>query len=255
MGPPSIRGRSMRSPIEKSEFDRHLQRLRRIFDRRVEAKHGDNFRMSILPNRGGMTNVTLQKNSSTVDAINDLDRKEVCAVLKSSPKTSILCAYFESWQAAGKERLMFQNASMTFFLTFENRWSSTTKQIFRLEWENWQNQNPPNSAAYPHWQFDRWLTASDTNLLEDLRESLEGAPSEEFVFETAERQVERKRPDLGWFTKIHFPSNAPWATNPVPVLDVGVQSHRSLPSSPKAIEDWLDSALCYLKGELLAHAS
>jgi hypothetical protein len=88
-----------------------------------------------------------------------------------------------------------------------------------------------------------------------LRESLEGAPLKELVFETAEKQVEQKRPDLGWFTKIHFPSIAPWATNPVPQLDAGDQSHRSLPSSPKAIEDWLDSALCYLRSELSAHAS
>ena len=245
----------MQSPIEKSEFASHLQRLRRIFDRRVEAEHGDVFKMSALPNRAGMTNVTLQKNSSTVDAINDLDREEVCAVLISSSKQKILCAYFESWEAAGKERHTFQNASMTFFLNFGVGELSSTKQIFRLEWENWSNQDPPNSAAYPHWQFDRWLTASDTNLLEDLRESLESIQSKEVVFDSAEKQVERNRPDLGWFTKIHFPSIAPWATDPVPLLDAGNQSHRSLPASPKAIEDWLDSALCYLKSELSAYAN
>lgn len=245
----------MQSPIEKNEFASHLQRLRRVFDRRVEAKHGDVFQMSVLPNRGGMTNVTLQKNSSTVDAISDLGRDEVCAVLTSSSRKRILCAYFESWESAGKERLTFQNASMTFFLNFDDARSSSTKQIFRLEWENWRNQKPPNSAAYPHWQFDRWLTASDSHLLEDLRESLESAPSKEIVFETAEKQVEQKRPDLGWFTKIHFPSIAPWATHPVPLLGAADQSHRSLPSSPKAIEDWLDSALCYLKSEMSAYAS
>ena len=166
----------MQSPIEKNEFASHLQRLRNIFNRRVEAEHGDVFQMSVLPNRGGMTYVTLQKNSSTVDAMSDLDREEVCAVLTSSSKKRILCAYSESWESAGRERQTFQNASMTFFLTFEDGGSSSTKQIFRLEWENWRAQNPPNTAAYPHWQFDRWLTASDWHLFYDLGESFERTP-------------------------------------------------------------------------------
>jgi hypothetical protein len=243
-------GRSMQSPIEKSDFTKHVQRLRQVFDRRVEAKHGDVFQLATIQNREGMYNVTLQRNSSTIDAISDLDREEVCAVLVSSSKKSVLCAYFESWEAASRNRLLFQNASLTFYLHFGAENSPETKQIFRLEWENWHNQNPPNTAAYPHWQFDRWLTASDSGVLEDLRESLEGPQSNEIIFETAEKQVEQKRPDLGWFTRIHFPSIAPWATNPITAIDVGDQSQRSLPSSPKQIEDWLDSALCYLKSEL-----
>jgi hypothetical protein len=152
---------------------------------------------------------------------------------------------------------------MTFFLEFEVNNTRTTKQIFRLEWENWTLQAQPNKAAYPHWQFDPWLTASDTAQLERLRSSFVEAQDEIAVFESAESQIQvdyrhsrRDRPDLGWFTRVHFPAIAPWATTRIKSLDDTrhPQPHRCMPDSPTQLEGWIDSALYYLKNEVTTYA-
>ena len=163
----------------------------------------------------------------------------------------------------------FDTAGLTFFLAIPTDGSTESfKQVFRLEWDNWEDQDPPNKAAYPHWQFDRWLTASiaSDGTLEAVRKSLESdgdeAADESQIFETAEQAIAsgesgtkpESRPDLRWFTRLHFPSNAPWATDPIKEDDIDLeelnQPHRCIPKTPKELEDWIRSSLVYLRNEI-----
>lgn len=254
-------GRFMRQPLNGHELRGHLQKLRQIFGMRFESKYGENFEPRSIQTAGPGVCFVLQENSSTVNVTNDLHEKEVCAVLATVGQKRFLCSFFESWKMIRPRnpQYRFNQANLKFFLGVGAGREPLQKQIFRLEWDNWQDHDPPNKAAYPHWQFDRWLTASDgdrDDVLE-LRESFKASDDKPMIFESAEQQgVERpiraERPDLGWFTRIHFPSNAPWAIEPIKSLDDArePQPHRTIPNCVTELEGWIDSALRYLKNEL-----
>jgi hypothetical protein len=239
-------------PIEKNELAAHAQRLRIIFNRRVESRFDETFQIAVTSERGSFTYLSIQANASTEAVVNDKDRQETCAVLRSMGQKRVLCGYLESWRPERNERFRFNSASLTFFLTFNEAGTETTKQIFRLEWENWLNHDMSDKAAYPHWQFDRWLTASDTQQLAELRDALAAGSDQAVEFEPIQSRPAR-RPDLSWFTKVHFPSIAPWATSPIVDLETGEQPHRLVPESPQHLEQWVDSALCYLHSEIKAY--
>lgn len=205
-------------PIDQHELRGHIQRLREIFNRRLEIAHGDNYQLENVPLLGPGIYLTLQRNSCTSDVTNDRGEQVVCGVLASMQTKRILCSFFEGWKLSGKTRVQFDKTWMTFFLEFTERGSLTTKQIFRLEWDNWQIQETKDKAAYPHWQFDQWLTASDMQAIEKLRKDFEIPgiePGETLMpFESAEEQLQiDRRPNLPWFTKLHFPAVANWAAN------------------------------------------
>ena len=252
----------MRQPIRQRELFGHLQKLRQIFALRFKSTHHDNFEIKSNHSAGPGVYFVLQDNSSTVQVVNDRHANEVCAVLAASSKKRILCSFYEGWQISRPKNPQYQfaRAALTFFVAVEQGQQSLKKQLFRLEWDNWLDQDMPNKAAYPHWQFDRWLTASDISGVElsELRASFENSRSEALIFKSAKQQETSDnglrvcRPNLGWFTRLHFPSYAPWATHPIQSLDdpKAPQSHRSIPDSVTQIEDWINSALCYLKNEL-----
>jgi hypothetical protein len=141
------------------------------------------------------------------------------------------------------------------------RETKPAKQIFRLEWDNWEIEDGPNNAAYPHWQFDTWLTASSAEERARLHKQLTIADADTtpLLFESAELQLhasehsaEPDRPDLSWFTRFHFPSIAPW--NDRPILDAEeTPSHRSLPKTPTELETWVESAMRYIPAEVAAY--
>jgi hypothetical protein len=125
-----------------------------------------------------------------------------------------------------------------------------TKQIFRLEWEDWRRWSTQNCAAHPHWQFDRWLTASTDYNMETIRHSFREEAQGAVSFELVEEVSKPFRPDLRWFTRIHFPVIAPWATRQITDLRALEQPHRARLNSLREIETWTDSALRYIKNEL-----
>lgn len=258
MAPSLSRGLRMQ-PIKPNELTGHVQRLREIFNLRFERKYGDTYQLDYDPHPGPLIDLRLKPNSCTIEVARDRGQLEPCAVLAEIDARRVLCSFFEAWRNGRKKGFQFENASMTFFLEFKTGETLTIKQMFRLEWDNWTLQEKPNKAAYPHWQFDPWLTASDTVRLDNLRSSFAEAEGEIAVFESAERRIREDdrharsdRPDLGWFTQVHFPAIAPWATTPIESLDDAhhPQPHRCMPDSTTQLERWIDSALRYLKSEL-----
>ena len=176
----------------------------------------------------------------------------------------ILCSFFESWGIIRpkKAQYRFNKAGMTFFLAFEKDQDLLKKQIFRLDWDNWQNDDPPNKAAYPHWQFDRWLTASEPRDASNaLRERFVQVGEEVLTFEAAMRgqalEEEAGRPHLRWFTRLHFPAIAPWTTFPIKSLEDASKPRVIVrcPSRWEQLGDWMESTLRYLKNELQTYAS
>ena len=251
--------------VREHDLRGHVQRLREIFNRRLEPKHGDTYRLTTIPSFGNSINIGLEKNSCTSEVSGDRAAPEICGVLADTGSRRVLCSFLEGWSRKGKERFQFEKAAFSFFLEFEQDDGLAAKQVFRLEWDNWKVQNSPNSAAYPHWQFDRWLTASDAQQLDQLKNSLATPTQQEVVvFQSAKQQAladgqraRYDRPDLIWFTRLHFPAIAPWATDPIRHSDADPKrdpSHRSLPRNITELEDWIESALRYLKTELIAYA-
>ena len=244
-------------PVSQHVLSKHLQSLRQIFGRRLESRHGDQIILKASNVAGPGVSFALQDSASTISVINDRDANEVSGILAAVGENRILCSFYESWRIMRpkKPEYRFDKVGMTFFLTVAEGNEFLSKQIFRLEWDNWRHQEPPNQAAYPHWQFDRWLTGSDDRGLVELRESFERPRIDSVVFESAEQAIERPmrlgRPDLSWFTRLHFPSIAPWATNPITNLDdTSKQPHRTVPNSIKELEGWIESSLQYVKNEL-----
>ena len=247
-------------PISQHVFQGHLQTLRNIFGRRFKSRHGDHFVLTATNIPGPGVSIALQDNASTISVVNEGDANRVCAVLATAGRRRVLCSFYEGWKIIRprKPEYLFDKAGMAFFLAIPHGSDFLNKQMFRLEWDNWQHQDQPNKAAHPHWQFDRWLTASETDLgLDELRESLEPAQPEAVVFKSAAAHSAQQsattieRPNLGWFTRLHFPSIAPWATNPIIDLDnVRQQPHRNMPDSVTELETWIESSLRYLKNEL-----
>lgn len=256
-------------PISQHLFNGHLQSLSRIFGQAFLSRNGGTFILT-THNIGGNVEVILQSNDNTLPLVNDREASVVCAVLYSGNR-KVCCSFFERWIVVGRKKapeFKFDSAGLTFFLAVPVEGNiDSYKQIFRLEWDNWEDQDPPNKAAYPHWQFDRWLTGSTPEAkLEALRKSLESggdeATAEPPAFETAEGAIASSalgpkpetRPNLGWFTRLHFPSIAPWATDPIKDEDIDLeepdQPHRRIPKSPKQLEDWIRSSLVYLKNEV-----
>jgi hypothetical protein len=250
-------------PIKQHEMKGHVQRLREIFNRRFESRLGATYQLKPDPFLSPVIYLGLDANSCTVSAKSDRGKDEICAVLVTVGKKRILCSVFEAWKTSGKDRFQFDQASLTFFLEFDEGSTRAIRQIFRLEWENWQLRSPSNKAAYPHWQFDTWLTASDATGIERLRKNFIELEETVAVFESAERQIASDdaqrlsdRPDLGWFTRLHFPAIAPWAQSPIRNLDDPneAHSHRTVPESPEQLEAWIDSALRYLQNEMAEYA-
>lgn len=248
-------------PVTEHELKGHEQRLRQILNRRLQPSHGEQYRLEPIPWLSPTIYIGLQRNGCTVDVAGDRAQPDICGVLADRGPRRLLCSYIEGWNFARK-RYAFDKAAMTFFLEFRQGNITAAKQVFRLEWDNWEaNRALPGTAAYPHWQFDRWLTASDAEQLARLRARLAATePPAAVVFENAEQQIqaaepqEPERPDLGWFTRLHFPAIAPWATNPIPLDASEPASHRSMPCSLKELEDWTDSALRYVHSEIDAYA-
>jgi hypothetical protein len=255
------RGRRMK-PISQHILQGHLQRLREIFGRRFEAGYGGDFLLQPSNVAGPGLLLELQANASTIKVNSDREIREVAAVLSSADQRRVLCSFVEVWRIVRPKNpeYRFQKTGMTFFFGLKTGDEFNDKQIFRFEWDNWEHQEQPNKAAYPHWQFDRWLTASkiDESALATLREAFQtqeeqSTDVEPAVFESAQeaiRQTRDRRPNLGWFTRLHFPAIAPWATDPIKDLeDTRYQPHRCIPQSVTELEDWIESSLRYLKNE------
>lgn len=262
-----MRGRYMK-PISEHILKGHIQALRQIFGQTFEAPDDGNFVLRSYF-AGSNLQIAFENGPLTASIKTDRSSDEACALLVETGGKKIRCSFFESWEVLGRKSAStyrFDAIGMTFFLSIKKENQELNKQIFRLEWEDWQHPDRKNKAAYPHWQFDRWLTASakpDDETLAELRKSLEGtepsSPAETPpVFETAEQalghQAPEDRPDLRWFTKLHFPSIAPWATDPIKTLDSGLQPHRRIPDSVTELERWVKSSLLYLKNEIETYA-
>lgn len=139
-----------------------------------------------------------------------------------------------------------------------------TKQIFRLEWldrhldeSDWHLQ--AHGAAHPHWQFDQWLTGSDEESLNrikaELKAELKKDSREPRDFTKAELEQTGPtdqiggRPDLKWFTKIHFPAIALWHSSRIKSLNDPILPHAHGPETTEQIENWTYSSLLYIKDQ------
>jgi hypothetical protein len=234
-------------------FRAHVVRLERIFTRRLFRRYGEQFKVDILLDRHGYADLSLKRNASTTDARSDRATNEVCGHLAHLGNNSIYCSFIERWAGVGIEKYQFRQVGLIFFL--KNSDGTAARQLFRLEWEYESADKNVAHAAHPHWQFDRWLTASDIDSVQSLKSTFVPKPDNVPIAFGTQDTSELARPSLRWFTKLHFPAMAPWATSPILDLDFPSQPHSTVPNSPEEIESWVDSALYYLSNELTVHGN
>lgn len=246
--------------LNKSGLDAHKRAVSAVLQRRLQARGKDLFQLREEQGRSGTLSLYLQANRHTRGVSSDRDETEQAGLLATRPSGDLLCSFFEVWGIAAE--FEFRSLALRFYLQPRGKLASDARQIFRLEWEDkTQTRNgipvfPAPGAAYPHWQFDRWLTASDRDSVDQLRRLLLAkAPTQpqEFGSPTGAPAMSQ-RPDLKWFTRLHFPVIAPWYEQPIIDMSLEDQPHRWRLTKPEQVVDWLDSSLRYVVHQFETYA-
>ena len=164
----------------------------------------------------------------------------------------------EDWKrtSSGKNRRFeFRSIGLTVHFGYRNERSKP--QMFRAEWSGWSNWEGANygfqggDVGHPHWQYDALESLSaafDNTQLEEALEALNGNDQTEELQEFDEGRLRKTnvvnevRGRL--FSRIHFPSAAPWW------LNAPHNRHTHSPASRKDIESWAHETLTYTVKEL-----
>jgi hypothetical protein len=241
------------------QLQQHWKAIGGIFGLVTTGKSNHRVIIGVTRARDGTISGSLQKDDQTVTVRSDRDYWEAAVVLAGVSKRAVrlLVGFHEKWSQLARESFEFHNVSLRFYLQPSEE---DAKQCFRLEWED-RNQNCDGrrvfsaaGAAHPHWQFDRWLTNSDGERLEELRRELvesEDRPVREFSANDGGSGASiggaGTRRNLSWFTKIHFPATAKWPVSPIASMESETQPHAEAPASLVQIENWIGSSLRYVR--------
>lgn len=253
--------------IRGSRIADHLKELQRALNEVVGKRELYFIKPVCIRNDASIAYI-IQQNQDTKSTISDRGDNEVIAHLANSSKKglSLWFGLYESWQKHKKSKLLFKEVSLHFYLQISIEGAEAiTKQIFRLEWlgrhldeSDWHLQ--AHGAAHPHWQFDQWLTSSDeessnrikaelikAEFKKDFREPRDFTEAE--LEQTSSTDQIGGRPDLKWFTKIHFPAIALWHWSRIKSLNDPILPHAHGPESTEQIENWAYSSLLYIKDQ------
>lgn len=248
--------------IRESRIANHRKELQRALNKIVGKRELYFLKHVSVRNDASLAHMILP-NPATKSTISDLGVNEVIAQLANSSKKdlSLWFGLYESWQKHKKAKLLFREVSLHFYLQMGiDGAEAITKQIFRLEWlgrhfDESDQYFQTHGAAHPHWQFDQWLTSSDEESLNRIKAELKKDSREPRAFTEAELEQKSPtdqiggRPDLKWFTKIHFPAIALWHSSRIESLNDPILPHAHGPESTEQIENWTYSSLLYIKDQ------
>jgi hypothetical protein len=182
---------------------------------------------------------------------------------------------YQSWRQnpnPRKEQLIYNTTSITVY--FGDPTSSDKLQLFlqlfRAEWpgvrvyfaggeENFVFEAP--GAGHPHWQFDAYqgraieVEAERQRLLAVSRALGQSLPEvEDFgdlaVAELSSEAEKKRLLCMGQITRIHFASNATWASTRWLGNELETKTHARGPVDTAELANWAISSLVYLQREL-----
>lgn len=240
----------MRLIVSQHDLNRHVQSLRNCFGPGVVI-HFE------TTNEAAGIKVRMTPSEKTYVARSERGYDENTIMISyKMGKQSVLLSYSESWSHQRKQ-VQFESAGFRIYICPDIETASGTfkqgipHQLMRLEWEskNMTHEKghwifPAGKAAHPHLQFDRCNLA-----FADMQDEVSFSDGDEVVVEFSERDPIQRHTNLTWFSKLHFPMQAPWSDNPYDgeYEDGSDVPHAKEPKSLAEINQWVTSVARYVR--------
>lgn len=245
----------MSAPFVREE--RSVQRRLRALGQRLnrELKFRDQ-RLIFLqqPTRHGIVQWRLDRRAQRVTETTPHDT--ACAIAQSANGAGIHLAYSEHWVHVGKgNRLRFRSSWMRFVVASAGLGPSGIQ--LRLEWDaRRQNREggfdfPGHGAAHPHWQIDLHAPASYSTTSSETVVDLETSQPTETI-DLAAQDIPTSEPSR-WFHKLHLPARTMWHERACGMPNY-VDMHQHQPSGCRHIDNWVISAIRYMRHEFSAYS-
>ena len=200
--------------------------------------------------------VWLLRSSSVLNAM--APPGTACVITTSGNDEAVIyLAYNEHWVNAGRKvGYRFESSNLRFVIASADYMGEIVQ--FRLEWAaRWDDGSgtlvfPGHGAGHPHWQIDLDKIHADRGVAREI--SIDLTP-EMSALEIDLLAPERERlaytewsPHVRWFHKLHLPARAMWHESPC-TMPHQTESHQHEPLTIGQIDDWVLSAIRYLRHE------
>ena len=178
----------------------------------------------------------------------------------------VYLGYSESWihvrGRAKRKQYRYKSSDLRFLLASTGD-LATTLQV-RLEWAGRDDDGgteepralvfPGRGAAHPHWQVDlhEILVAAGSGTRAQVAEIdlAESKRVQEINLDAPARSIPTGQgPFFPWFHKVHLPARAMWHEDPLGP-EGGATGHQHEPANGAQIDNWVLSAVRYLRDEL-----
>lgn len=244
---------------KESGIRNHSSQVKSIIKRIV----GYNVSIDVQNVSNNSIKVSFAKDLKSYYLINDRQERDIAVSLVTrSGSHIIMVSYSEFWAYDSKKRVhYFDKCGFRFFYIpiLEGKEElSRCEQIFRVEWETCNIEDPAGKwsypapgAGHPHIQFDRCaLYTPFRNLFDEFQQQVE---EDMFLGVSEIPNIE-----VTWFGNIHFPMDAPWSINPYDqnfTKSDNELPHRNSPKSLESLRGWFSSVLRYMKEQIVDYAS
>ena len=200
--------------------------------------------------------VWLLRSSSALNAM--APPGTACVITASGNDEAVIyLAYSEHWVNAGrKEGYRFESSNLRFVVASADHMGEIVQ--FRLEWAaRWDDGSgtlvfPGLGAAHPHWQIDLDKMHLERGVAReiaiDLAPEVSAQEIDLFAPEPGRLEFTERSPHVRWFHKLHLPARAMWHETPC-AMPHQTESHQHEPSTVGQIDDWVLSAVRYLRHE------
>ena len=194
-----------------------------------------------------------------------------CRINRANTRqTNVYLGYSEHWAyvsgRANSAIYRYKSSNIRFLFMCEAK--PVTSLQTRLEWASYEDSDrngqsdtrtfPGHGVAQPHWHVDLHEVFA-ARAREDSGQAGEidlntVTPTEEIDLEDAgAADAPIQRPLLPWFHRLHLPARAMWHTEPEgPFNDA--QRHQHEPASGNEIDNWVLSAIRYVRDEISKYA-
>lgn len=216
-------------------------------------------------NRGSVA-WSLQASAYTRPAFTGRDNENSVILAQNSSGATLLAGFTEEWICAAGV-CTFYETRLRFYVDLGN--GEVGPPAFRLEWSGYDESSgqfvlPGSGAGHPHWQFgvDPSDGSATGETADEIAEELRQIETDDTALllddglgEIVEA-VSSPSKFRSFWKRMHFPSNAAWATAIWdPANDpAGVKSHAWSPSSSDEIDNWVVSAIRYVQSEFRNYA-
>ena len=186
----------------------------------------------------------------------------VCVIAESqNDEVSMHLSYSETWVYSSRDRLSFECSNLGFIIVS----TSAGMEILplRLEWAGrWQDASgrivfPGQGAAHPHWQIDleelvrHDVVGTEVSIDMPAHQTIEEIDLDGTLADRPESTY--RRGGLSWVHRVHLPVRAMWHEQPC-VIPNDTASHQHEPATVGEIDNWVLSAVRYLRHEFVTYA-